>query len=56
MLESPCYADDRAHSSAAERPAHNRLVLGSNPGGPMCRQDLARAGSRSVLGSLAWAE
>jgi hypothetical protein len=24
----------RAHSSAAERPAHNRLVLGSNPGGP----------------------
>jgi hypothetical protein len=25
----------RAHSSAAERPAHNRLVLGSNPGGPI---------------------
>ena len=24
----------RAHSSAVERPAHNRLVPGSNPGGP----------------------
>ena len=24
----------RAHSSAVELPAHNRLVPGSNPGGP----------------------
>ena len=24
----------RARSSAAERPAHNRLVAGSNPAGP----------------------
>lgn len=25
---------NRAHSSTAERSAHNRLVPGSNPGGP----------------------
>lgn len=25
---------ERAHSSTAEQPAHNRLVPGSNPGGP----------------------
>lgn len=27
----------RARSSAVERPAHNRLVPGSNPGGPTIR-------------------
>ena len=28
----------RARSSAAERPAHNRLVAGSNPAEPICQQ------------------
>ena len=32
----------RACSSAAERPAHNRLVAGSNPAGPTSRTSTAR--------------
>ena len=34
LLEFVGLAVMRAHSSAVERPAHNRLVPGSNPGGP----------------------
>ena len=32
----------RARSSAAERPAHNRLVPGSNPGGPTPHKGLQK--------------
>ncbi len=28
------FVESWARSSTAEQPAHNRLVLGSNPGGP----------------------
>jgi hypothetical protein len=30
------HASGRARSSVAERPAHNRLVVGSNPAEPIC--------------------
>jgi hypothetical protein len=30
--------EERARSSVAERPAHNRLVAGSNPAGPISQQ------------------
>src|SRR5207237_8866812 len=42
----------RAHSSTAERPAHNRTGLGSNPGGPTVleREDGSHRGWPAVEG------
>ena len=37
-----------AHSSAAERPAHNRLVAGSNPAGPTSAVTVGERGAESA--------